>query len=77
MRYVLENRLLGDGKISKMRKVQVLDVDECTYTGNHAEVCYVWVADDVWAAAIIADGVVFYAMFVAVVVVVVVGSNSG
>ena len=39
VRYVLENRLLeGDGKISKIRKVQVLDVDECTYTGPHKEV---------------------------------------
>ncbi|CAM9488367.1 unnamed protein product, partial [Scytosiphon promiscuus] len=38
VRYVLENRLLeGDGKISKIRKVQVLDVDECTYTGPHQE----------------------------------------
>lgn len=39
VRYVLQNRLLeGDGTISKIRKVQVLDVDECTYTGRHAEV---------------------------------------
>ncbi|CAN0159015.1 unnamed protein product, partial [Ectocarpus sp. 13 AM-2016] len=38
VRYVLENRLLdGDGTISKIRKVEVLDVDECTYTGRHAE----------------------------------------
>ena len=40
MRYVLQNRLLeGDGTISKIRKVKVLDVDECTYTGRYAEVC--------------------------------------
>lgn len=39
VQYVLENRLLGgDGKISKSRKVKVMDVDECTYDGPHAEV---------------------------------------
>lgn len=39
VRYVLQNRLLeGDGTISKIRKVQVIDVDECTYTGPHVEV---------------------------------------
>ncbi|CAN0346654.1 unnamed protein product, partial [Laminaria digitata] len=38
VQYVLENRLLGgDGKISKSRKVKVMDVDECTYDGPHAE----------------------------------------
>lgn len=38
VRYSLENRLLSGGRLSKIRTVHVVDVDECTYAGPHLEV---------------------------------------